>query len=336
MLATPCETCSTSSWTSSAVVRPESRPATIAPDRRAATTTATTAGMAATTGTTATDGDDRGDDSPGGSSDGDRDRQPPRPIRPVRRGGGGPSLRRQVLIIVGILVAVFVVLMLAIGVELWTDAIWYTSVGYDAVFWRRLWVQVGLFVFGAVLVLLVLLGNLWLAGRLLPPASGDGGTLRTLIDRLNEAAERTQDARGSRGAPWENPTRPPWRGHRRHPRRHSGPDLAGPRDHRGRRGPDRAHDRRLDRRGLADDPPLAEPRAVRAGRREPRGRPGVRQGHRLLPLRSRVPALRPGDDHRRARGGDRRRRRPLPRRRAGRQPRLQHARSASTSACSRA
>src|SRR6478736_1436158 len=136
-------------------------------------------------------GGDRHDDSPGGSSDGNRDRQPPRPIRPVRRGGGGPSLRRQVLIIAAILVAVFVVLMLAIGVELWTDAIWYTSVGYDAVFWRRLWVQVGLFVLGGVLVLLVLLGNLWLAGRLLPPASGDGGTLRTLIDRFNEAAERS-------------------------------------------------------------------------------------------------------------------------------------------------
>jgi hypothetical protein len=160
------------------------------------------------------DGDDDGDrdgndddgdrdERPGGSS-GNDERRPPRPIRPLRS-TGGPSMRRQVLTVVAILVAIFVVLMLAIGIELWTDAIWYTSVGYDAVFWRRLWVQVGLFAFGAVVVLLVLLGNLWLAGRLLPPASGDGGTLRTLIDRLNEAAERTQEART--GPPWENPTR---------------------------------------------------------------------------------------------------------------------------------
>jgi len=153
------------------------------------------------------DGDDDrdgNDDERPGSSSGDDERRPPRPIRPLRR-SGGPSMRRQVLTVVGIIVAIFVVLMLAIGIELWTDAIWYTSVGYDAVFWRRLWVQVGLFAFGAVVVLIVLLGNLWLAGRLLPPASGDGGTLRTLIDRLNEAAERTQEARS--GPPWESPTR---------------------------------------------------------------------------------------------------------------------------------
>jgi uncharacterized membrane protein (UPF0182 family) len=146
---------------------------------------------------------DGNDGRPSGSS-GDDERRPPRPIRPLRR-NDGPSMRRQVLTVIAILVAIFVVLMLAIGIELWTDAIWYSSVGYDAVFWRRLWVQVGLFAFGAVIVLVVLLGNLWLAGRLLPPASGDGGTLRTLIDRLNEAAERTQEART--GPPWENTTR---------------------------------------------------------------------------------------------------------------------------------
>ena len=67
--------------------------------------------------------------------------------------------------------------MLAIGVELWTDAIWYTSVGYDArLLAAALACRSGLFVLGAVVVLLVLLGNLWLAGRLLPPASGDGGS----------------------------------------------------------------------------------------------------------------------------------------------------------------
>ena len=32
--------------------------------------------------------------------------------------------------------------MLVVGLELWTDAIWYQSVGYADVFWRRLTVQV--------------------------------------------------------------------------------------------------------------------------------------------------------------------------------------------------
>jgi hypothetical protein len=35
--------------------------------------------------------------------------------------------------------------MLAFGIELWTDAIWFKSVGYDQVFWTRVGVQVGLF-----------------------------------------------------------------------------------------------------------------------------------------------------------------------------------------------
>ena len=142
---------------------------------------------------------DRPTRSQGGRNDGADDRRPPRPIRRPRR--DGPSIRRQVGIILAIIVAFVVVAMLVVGIDLWTDAIWYTSVGYDAVFWRRLWVQVGLFAFGAVVVLLVLLGNLWLAGRLLPPPEGDGGTFRSFVDRLNEAAERSQQARG--GSPWD-------------------------------------------------------------------------------------------------------------------------------------
>src|SRR4051794_28331435 len=70
----------------------------------------------------------------------DRGPVPPRPPRgPSRRSGGardgGRSIRSRVLTIVAILVAVFIALMLVVGIQLWTDAIWYRSVGYDAVFW---------------------------------------------------------------------------------------------------------------------------------------------------------------------------------------------------------
>ena len=106
---------------------------------------------------------------------------------------------------------VFVVLMLVVGIQLWTDAIWFKSVGFDGVFWTRVGVQVGLFVAGLVVALAVLLGNVWLAGRLVPPVeAGRGGTLRSWIDRLNEAAANAEGGRG-RG-PWD-----PWRG-RREPR----------------------------------------------------------------------------------------------------------------------
>ena len=158
------------------------------------------------------DGDDDLTDGDGRDrKDDERDRaradEPP-PPRPIRRDGGdrgdrggGPSLRRQVVTILAFVIAFLVILMLVVGIDLWTDAIWYTSVGYDEVFWRRLWVQVGLFGLGTIVVLLILLGNLWLAGRLLPPGNGEGGTIRSFIDRLNEAAERSQQARGA--PPWE-------------------------------------------------------------------------------------------------------------------------------------
>src|SRR4029079_6658918 len=63
--------------------------------------------------------------------------------------------------------------------------------------------QGGLFLAGGVLALVVLLGNLWLAGRLAPASPSDGsrgGTIRSWIDRLNEAAANAEQNRGGRGA----------------------------------------------------------------------------------------------------------------------------------------
>ena len=154
-------------------------------------------------------------------------RDEPRPIRPtgaggggrgrggtrVRSGAGGPrdggtSIRSQLTRIVVIVLVAFVALMLVVGVGLWTDAIWYRSVGYDQVFWTRIGVQVGLFVGGLALALAVLLGNVWLAGRLSPPVDGGaGGTIRGWIDRLNEAAATAERSRSS--GPWD-----PWGGAR--------------------------------------------------------------------------------------------------------------------------
>jgi len=146
-----------------------------------------------------------------------------RPPRDPRRGrpvggpndGGSFGLRRQLGLAVGVVVILFVIIMFAVGLDLWTDAIWYKSVGYDAVFWTRVGAQVGLFVGGLVLALVVLLGNLWLAGRLAPPASrvGAGGTVRGWLDRLNEAmleseqrSGRARDALGRR--PGQGPRGP--------------------------------------------------------------------------------------------------------------------------------
>ena len=95
-----------------------------------------------------------------------------------------------------VLVAVLAILVLfAAGINLWTDAIWYHSVGFDSVFWTRIGAQVGLFGGILVLSLLVLLGNLLLAGRLVPPVDPERpGRLRTMAGRIAEAQRQVRRA----------------------------------------------------------------------------------------------------------------------------------------------
>ena len=143
-----------------------------------------------------------------------RGSRPPRPPRGRRNVGGpsdgGPSLRRQLAIALAVVAGIVILLMAVVGLELWTDAIWYTSVGFGEVFFTRLRIQGLLFLGGTAATLAVLLFNLWLAGRLLPPA-GDGsvgGSLRSFIDRLNEAAQSAERAaQGRPSGPWD-PQRP--------------------------------------------------------------------------------------------------------------------------------
>ena len=173
----------------------------------------------------------RSDDGPDGPNPFDADGPEPEPLRPIagrgpRRGGGPPlrprgrrpvggagdgrrSIRRQVLLTVAIILLVFLVLMAVFGLELWTDAIWYTSVGFGDVFFTRLRIQGLLFLGGTALTLAILFFNLWLAGRLLPPAGEGsvGGSLRAFVDRLNEAAETQRGTQGRPTGPWD-PRRP--------------------------------------------------------------------------------------------------------------------------------
>ena len=119
-------------------------------------------------------------------------------------GSAGRILRRVGLAVVVVIVAI-VVLLAGFGIDLWTDAIWYKSVGFDGVFWTRLGAQAGLFVVGLVVALVLLLGNLWLAGRLTPPPDPERpGRLRAIADRLSEAqrqAERNARMGGGPGGP---------------------------------------------------------------------------------------------------------------------------------------
>ena len=149
-------------------------------------------------------GDDDGDRDPGD----DRPPPPREPSPPRRRpapedrDGGG--FRGLGWIALGI-VLLLVVSLLSFGLDLWTDALWYRSVGFDSVFWTRLGAQVGLFAVAGLATLLILLGNLALAGRLMPPPESGrtGGSFRALFERLNEAAQTADRERGGPGRRWD-------------------------------------------------------------------------------------------------------------------------------------
>ena len=138
--------------------------------------------------------------SPGTSSGGTR---PPGGPNDGARGTSAGDVARRVGVAALILAIGAILLLLIAGINLWTDAIWYRSVGFDSVFWTRLGVQAGLFIAAAVLALVVLLGNLLIANRMAPPPDPERpGQLRVVAGRLAEAqrqAERSARARATGG-----------------------------------------------------------------------------------------------------------------------------------------
>ena len=108
-----------------------------------------------------------------------------------RRHGGGDTAQFGVdrrWIILGVLL--FAILPLALGIlamliDLWTDSIWYESVGFSGVFWTRLWSQLVLFVLGAGLTFGFLWFNLWLCGRLIPASKMGRFSLDEWLERFN-------------------------------------------------------------------------------------------------------------------------------------------------------
>jgi uncharacterized membrane protein (UPF0182 family) len=149
------------------------------------------------------------DPGPGGPNDGGPTDIGGGRSRRRRPSGGGPVRRYALIWIVG--VAVLVLFIFGRGLlDLWTDLLWYRSVGYEQVLLTRLGAQAGLFALGGLVALVMLFGNLWLAGRLaVPPADGSPGIVRSWIDRMNQAAtDRPGGAswRGGFGGQYAQPT----------------------------------------------------------------------------------------------------------------------------------
>src|SRR5699024_1797538 len=96
-----------------------------------------------------------------------------------------PPVRRRNALLPTVAIVAFLVVGFLVFSNIWVDKLWFGALGYPDVFATMLWTRVALFViFGAVLAAIVV-GNLVLAHRLSPRASG--GSTSELLNRYRDA-----------------------------------------------------------------------------------------------------------------------------------------------------
>ncbi len=103
---------------------------------------------------------------------------PPRPRR--------VASRRPRALLPTLAIVVALVVLGTLFVEIWTDRLWYQSVGYGSVFSKILWTRIALFMILGLLFSGVVVGNVILAYRMRPILLSDG--------YRNPTIERYQDA----------------------------------------------------------------------------------------------------------------------------------------------
>jgi uncharacterized membrane protein (UPF0182 family) len=125
-----------------------------------------------------------------------RRRRPAAPVGGPDDGAEPPSVRTilgRASLVIAVVVVLAIIVLAGTAIDLWTDATWYKSVGFDSVFWTRLGGQAGLFVLGFVVSLAFLLVNVWLSGRLLPPVDPERpGRFRAMTERLSQAQQQAE------------------------------------------------------------------------------------------------------------------------------------------------
>jgi len=87
----------------------------------------------------------------------------PRRPMPVRHESRRPRPLVLTLVVMAVLLIGF-----SLFAGIWTDRLWFHSIGYGAVFSTLLWTKIGMFVLFGALMGLIVGGNLWIAYRLRP------------------------------------------------------------------------------------------------------------------------------------------------------------------------
>ncbi|HUS21439.1 MAG TPA: UPF0182 family protein [Aeromicrobium sp.] len=113
---------------------------------------------------------------------------PGRPMPPRGPGQGGPAFDRRRRVLVPTLITLAALLFLgSIFTNIWTDRLWYRSIGYGSVFSTILLTKVSLFVVMGLLFAALVLANAFLAWRLRPdvlPTRRDDPAFRYRVSLL--------------------------------------------------------------------------------------------------------------------------------------------------------
>ncbi|MFT4294808.1 MAG: UPF0182 family protein [Micropruina sp.] len=101
------------------------------------------------------------------------------------------SVHRRSPLLLTFGIAAVLVIAFAVFTQIWTDKLWFDSVGFGVVFSTELWTRVGLFVGVGLLMALLVGGNMWLAIRLRPPAraAGESAVLDAYRRMLEQSAK---------------------------------------------------------------------------------------------------------------------------------------------------
>jgi uncharacterized membrane protein (UPF0182 family) len=79
-----------------------------------------------------------------------------------------PESRRSRPLVLTLIVMAALLIGFSLFAGIWTDKLWYSSIGYGGVFSTLIWTKVAMFVIFGLLMGVVVGGNLWLAHRLRP------------------------------------------------------------------------------------------------------------------------------------------------------------------------
>jgi uncharacterized membrane protein (UPF0182 family) len=134
----------------------------------------------------------RGSSRSRGPGIGGRGPREPRRVSRTMDDDGRPGYGRSLGFAVVVAIILAIIVLGGTVVTFWTDAIWFQSIGYDAVFWTRVLTRLGLFAGTLTVALAILLVNLWLAGRAMPPRAGGSIGIRDFLGRMAESAGATE------------------------------------------------------------------------------------------------------------------------------------------------